>query len=142
MKDIFNALDSNLDVVKKRNAFESFIQEVKRYYVTLNDYGLASLTMELKLIAESENFSPKTRELALSISQLTILYAHTLINLSEKPTKLQNGDIILSKINNQFYEKMLAEELLANKYSRQEAASYLALKGIHAPENRETENNE
>jgi hypothetical protein len=107
---------------------------IKTYYVTLNDYGLTSITMELKLISETEDLSQESRELALLLSKLTMKFAHTITNIEEYSGKpIPNANELVSKIEDKLYEKILQDAINDTGFDRTEAAALIGLSGASRP---------
>jgi hypothetical protein len=134
LKDFFIKLESQDSPVQKLRAYNHLMSGIKAYYVNLNDYGLTSITMELKLIVEMGDLEPETKEIASMLSRLTTLFAHTIVNLEEyKGAPIPNASELVSKIEDKIYEKILQDAIEETGFDRAEAASLLGLSGVRHP---------
>jgi adenine C2-methylase RlmN of 23S rRNA A2503 and tRNA A37 len=134
LKDFFTKLESRDTPVQKIRAYKHLMDGIKRYYVNLNDYGLTSITMEFKLIAEMKDLSEESREIAAMLSRLTTLFVNTIINLEEyKGAPIPNASELVSKIEDKIYEKILQDAIEETGFDRIEAASLLGLSGVRHP---------
>lgn len=130
--DLFRTLDSEQNTpASKQKALVAFIEEVRRYYITLNTYGMQSITSELQALSASDKVKPESKKIATLLSYLTVMYHYTINQQSNSGSiQLESGAELIAKIFSSFYESMLDNLVYKEQYSRKEAASYLALNGV------------